>query len=97
MLALAEFRINCLFMVCSCSFFVLFEPTADNGSCKCFDTVASDTTQQSATVVKLEVGACLLVFGSLFVCLRRLLVLKSYLLLTKYSAAKQQKCAYLYE
>ena len=52
---LAVFRINCLFMVCSCSFFVLFEPTADNGSCKCFDTVASDTTQQSATVVKLEV------------------------------------------
>lgn len=36
-------------------FFVLFEPTADNGSCKCFDTAASDTTQQSATVVKLEV------------------------------------------
>jgi hypothetical protein len=33
----------------------LFEPTADNGSCKCFDAVAPDTTQQSATAVKFEV------------------------------------------
>jgi len=41
-------------MVCSCSFFVLFEPTAYISSCKCFDTADPDTTQQSVIAVKLE-------------------------------------------
>lgn len=96
MTALIVFRINCDFIVCSCVFFVLFEPTANDGGCKYIGIAVPHATQQFSVLRNLILRSCLLVFGCVFCFLRRLVVVKSYLLLTNWSAAKQDDCSYLY-